>query len=72
MGILKAGQAKLAIFASGKGSNAEKIIQYFVNHNNIHISLIVSNKSNAGVLDIAKRSGIETLLLEKKKIHGEQ
>jgi folate-dependent phosphoribosylglycinamide formyltransferase PurN len=42
MGILKAGQAKLAIFASGKGSNA-------------------------GVLDIAKRSGIETLILEKKK-----
>ena len=67
MGILKAGQAKLAIFASGKGSNAEKIIQHFVNHNNIHISLIVSNKNNAGVLDIAKRSGIETLILEKKK-----
>lgn len=67
MGVLKPGQAKLAIFASGKGSNAEKIIQYFVNHNYIHISLIVSNRANAGVLDIAKRFGIETLLLDKKK-----
>jgi phosphoribosylglycinamide formyltransferase-1 len=67
MGVLKPGQAKLAVFASGKGSNAEKIIQNFVNHNNIHISLIVSNKANAGVLDIAKRFGIETLLLDKKK-----
>ena len=67
MGIMKAGNAKLAIFASGKGSNAEKIIQYFVNHNNIHVSLIVSNKLQAGVLDIAQRNKIPTMLLEKKK-----
>ncbi|MEN9372285.1 MAG: hypothetical protein RLZZ64_1360, partial [Bacteroidota bacterium] len=67
MGIMKPGKAKLAIFASGKGSNAEKIIQHFVNHDNIHISLIVSNKQQAGVLDIAQRNKIPTLLLEKKK-----
>jgi formyltetrahydrofolate-dependent phosphoribosylglycinamide formyltransferase len=67
MGIMKPGQAKLAIFASGKGSNAEKIIQHFVNHDNIHISLIVSNRQQAGVLDIAQRNKIPTLLLEKNK-----
>ena len=67
MGIMKPGQAKLAIFASGKGSNAEKIIQHFVNHDNIHISLIVSNRQQAGVLDIAQRNKIPTMLLEKKK-----
>jgi phosphoribosylglycinamide formyltransferase-1 len=67
MGIMKPGNAKLAIFASGKGSNAEKIIQHFVNHNNIHVSLIVSNKQQAGVLDIAQRNKIPTMLLEKKK-----
>jgi formyltetrahydrofolate-dependent phosphoribosylglycinamide formyltransferase len=67
MGIMKPGNAELAIFASGKGSNAEKIIQHFVNHNNIHVSLIVSNKQQAGVLDIAQRNKIPTMLLEKKK-----
>ncbi len=67
MGIIKPGQAKLAIFASGKGSNADKIIQHFANHNNIHISLIVSNKQQAGVLEIAHRNNIPTLLVEKKK-----
>ncbi|MEY3059404.1 MAG: hypothetical protein RL000_756 [Bacteroidota bacterium] len=67
MGIMKPRQAKLAIFASGKGSNAEKIIQHFINHNNIHISLIVSNKQQAGVLDIAQRNKIPTMLLDKKK-----
>jgi formyltetrahydrofolate-dependent phosphoribosylglycinamide formyltransferase len=68
MGIMKPGQARLAIFASGKGSNAEKIIQHFENHSNIHVSLIVSNKPTAGVLSIAQRFGIETLLLEKKRL----
>lgn len=67
MGVMKPGQAKLAIFASGKGSNAEKIIQYVENHNNIHVSLIVSNKQSAGVLEIANRLGIPTLLIDRKK-----
>ena len=67
MGLIKPGQSKLAIFASGKGSNAEKIIQFLENQNNIHISLIVSNKSTAGVLDIASRFKIPTLLIERKK-----
>lgn len=67
MGVIKPGQAKLAIFASGKGSNAEKIIQFLENHNNIHVSLIVSNKTTAGVLDIANRFNVPTLLIERKK-----
>jgi len=67
MGVIKPGQAKLAIFASGKGSNAEKIIQFLENHNNIHVSLIVSNKPTAGVLDIASRFNIPTLLIDRKK-----
>jgi len=67
MGVIKPEQAKLAIFASGKGSNAEKIIQFLENHNNIHVSLIVSNKPTAGVLDIASRFNIPTLLIDRKK-----
>ncbi len=67
MGVIKPGKAKLAIFASGKGSNAEKIIQFLENHNNIHVSLIVSNKPTAGVLDIASRFNIPTLLIDRKK-----
>jgi len=54
---------KLAIFASGAGSNAAKIIDYFKNHPLISVGLIVSNKENAGVLQIAEKSGIEAYLL---------
>ena len=57
---------RLAIFASGKGSNAEKIIQYFDKEPLIHVKLIVCNKAGAGVLDIANAWKIDTLLIEKK------
>jgi len=65
IGILPKSEAKLAIFASGKGSNAEKIIEYFKNHQRIKVALILSNKKDAGVLGIALRHQIKTLLIGK-------
>ena len=56
----------VAIFASGAGSNAKKIIEYFENKStSIKISLIVCNVPGAGVLDIAKSKGIPTLMINK-------
>jgi len=56
----------VAIFASGAGSNAKKIIEYFENKpTRIKISLIVCNVPGAGVLDIAKSKGIPTLMINK-------
>ncbi|MBS1604649.1 MAG: phosphoribosylglycinamide formyltransferase [Bacteroidetes bacterium] len=57
---------KIAIFASGAGSNAAKIIEHFQYNPEIKVSLIVCNKPTAGVLDIAARAGIPTLLIEKE------
>ncbi len=56
----------VAIFASGAGSNAKKIIDYFENRSSrIKISLIVCNVPGAGVLEIAKLKGIPTLMINK-------
>jgi folate-dependent phosphoribosylglycinamide formyltransferase PurN len=56
----------LAIFASGAGTNAKKIIEYFENKSTpVKISLIVCNVPGAGVLDIAKSKGIPTLMINK-------
>ena len=56
----------VAIFASGAGSNAKKIIEYFENKSTpVKISLIVCNVAGAGVLDIAKSKGIPTLMINK-------
>lgn len=57
----------LAIFASGAGSNAQKIIDHFRHHTYIKVSLIVSNKPGAGVLQIASKEQIETLVIEKEQ-----
>ena len=57
---------KIAIFASGTGSNAQKIIDYFGGNKNLNISLIVSNKPEAGVINIAEAHKIPILLLDKE------
>lgn len=57
---------KIAVFASGAGSNAQKIIEKFKN-GPISVALIVCNKPNAGVIDIAKNYNIPTILIEKER-----
>lgn len=58
---------KIAIFASGTGTNAQKIIDHFRGNPRISIALIVSNKPDAGVLDIAAHEKIPALLIEREK-----
>lgn len=62
----------IAIFASGTGSNTQKIIDYFKNSRTVKIALIVCNKPGAGVLNIAKNENIPSLLIEKDRFfHGD-
>ena len=56
----------LVLFASGKGSNAQAIIDYFREHPIAKVSLIVSNKADAGVLDIARREHIPSLVVDRQ------
>ena len=35
---------RIAIFASGAGSNAKQIIEYFTNHAVVQVALVVCNK----------------------------
>jgi phosphoribosylglycinamide formyltransferase-1 len=57
----------IAIFASGAGSNAQKIIDHFRHHPTIKIGLIVCNKEGAGVLLIAKKEAIPFLIIDKER-----
>jgi phosphoribosylglycinamide formyltransferase-1 len=57
----------LAIFASGTGSNAQKIIDHFRNSSSVKIAVIACNKPRAGVLSIAEKENIPVLLIEKEK-----
>jgi len=56
---------QIAVFASGAGSNAARIIDHFRRHPAIKVALVVCNKPGAGVLRIAESAGIPTLMIEK-------
>lgn len=56
---------RMAILASGSGSNAEEIIQYFQEDPSIEVSAILTNRPRAGILDRAKNHGIETRVFQK-------
>lgn len=56
---------RIAIFASGSGSNAENIARYFSGINDIEISLILSNKKEAFVHERAKKLGIPSYTFSK-------
>jgi phosphoribosylglycinamide formyltransferase 1 len=58
----------LAILASGSGSNAENIINYFSGRNDVEISIIISNKSEALVHKRAERMGIPSLFMAKSEL----
>jgi phosphoribosylglycinamide formyltransferase-1 len=57
----------IAIFASGAGTNAQKIIDHFRNSSLAKVALIVCNKKKAGVLQIAQKENIPSLIIEKEK-----
>jgi len=59
----------IAIFASGTGSNARKIVEYFQDSDQITVSLIISNKSTAPVLQMAANYEIPTLVLNRKEFY---
>jgi phosphoribosylglycinamide formyltransferase-1 len=60
----------IAIFASGSGTNAENIAHYFRNDENVKISLILSNKPGAFVLDRAKKLGIPSLVFTRDEFYN--
>jgi phosphoribosylglycinamide formyltransferase-1 len=57
---------RLAIFASGSGSNAVAICKFFSMHPQIEVALILSNNEQAGVLQRAHELGIESITFSKK------
>lgn len=57
----------IAIFASGKGSNAEKIISRQNNYD-YNVKLIVTNNPNSGVIDIAKDNSIFHMVIKNENI----
>ena len=63
---LRVMKKNIAIFASGSGSNTENIIRYFRENEAIQVSLVLSNRSDAYVLERAHRLGVPCNVFPKE------
>jgi phosphoribosylglycinamide formyltransferase-1 len=60
----------LALFASGKGSNADNICSYFKDHSDIQVGLICSDRKEAGVFSVAEKHQVNSIYLSKSFIQN--
>ncbi len=65
-------KTRLAIFASGSGTNAEEIIGYFKNHPKIEVGMILSNKKDAYVLKRALKHKIPQFYFNRQMFYREK
>ena len=62
---------RIAIFASGSGTNAEAIIKYFKDHPLIKIELVLTNNSNALVLERAKKFAVPAKVFNREEFSSD-
>ncbi|MDG1518743.1 MAG: phosphoribosylglycinamide formyltransferase [Flavobacteriales bacterium] len=63
---------KLAIFASGGGSNAQKIHQHFSDSLDVTISHVIVNNPNAEIIKKAKNWNCKIILISRKDFYNEE
>ena len=61
---------RIAIFASGSGTNAEKIMSYFKDHETVEVALVLSNKPDAYVLERAGKFGVPVHVFDREKFYN--
>ena len=62
----------IAIFASGKGTNAKAIIDYFRNHPTINVALVITNNPSAAVIKTAHENKIISAIISKQTLNNEE
>ncbi len=63
---------RIAIFASGSGTNTEKIIQHFANSSLAEVVLVLSNKADAFVLKRADKYNIPNTSFTREQLNSEE
>lgn len=64
---MSANKFRIAIFASGGGTNAEEIFKYFKNHSQIEVVLLLSNRPDAYALQRASNHHIDTVVFNRQQ-----
>ncbi len=66
---MKKTKVNIAIFASGNGSNAQTIIEYFATNKQVEITCVYSNNTAAYALVRSKNLGIKTFTFTKNDFY---
>jgi phosphoribosylglycinamide formyltransferase 1 len=61
---------KIAIFASGTGTNAQRIIEYFQTSSALHVAMVLSNNSSALVLERAQKLGVPVTVFSRDDFYN--
>jgi phosphoribosylglycinamide formyltransferase-1 len=61
----------IAIFASGRGTNADNIARYFESKPKDKVTLILTNSPDAGVLKVARNLQIPTFVFSKEQLNDD-
>lgn len=56
---------KIAVFASGNGTNAEKIFSYFKDNEQVEVALLLTNKKDAPVIERAKKYHVPVVVFNR-------
>jgi phosphoribosylglycinamide formyltransferase-1 len=65
---LSSSPTKIAIFASGKGSNAENIIRFSKQSELFSVSVVVTNNPGGGIWDVAKKYNVPCILVTNEDL----
>jgi phosphoribosylglycinamide formyltransferase 1 len=60
---------RIAIFASGSGTNAQRIIEHFAGNDAVSVSLVLTNKPDAFVLERARKFNVPTHVFDRKRFY---
>lgn len=63
---------RIAVFASGNGSNAENIIKYFSNDKNISVDIVLTNNADAFVIERAAKFKVPVMVFNREEFYNEE
>jgi phosphoribosylglycinamide formyltransferase 1 len=60
---------RIALLASGGGSNADNLLRHLQGHDLIHVALIACNKPDAGAFQVARKHNVSSILLTRQSLY---
>lgn len=61
---------RIVVFASGSGSNAQRIMEYFQESKNVEVVAVLSNNLQAGVIARSRKMGVPSLVFDRAGFEG--